>query len=111
MRPLGDRRVRIRFEVVGTLHGTLELSEPARVINLSTGGALIRTPLPLPVGSIQTIYLNLAGRTTRVTGLVRRLTPIDAEPGRGGYSVGLEFVSPPPSVAASLEELLEAQGE
>jgi hypothetical protein len=110
MRPLGDRRIRIRFEVVGTLHGTLELSEPAKVLNLSAGGALIRTPLALPVGSMQTIHLNLGGRTTRVSGLVRRLTPI-AEPGREAYSVGLEFVSPSPILAASVEELLEAEGE
>jgi PilZ domain-containing protein len=111
MRPLGDRRIRLRFEVVGTLHGTLELSEPARVLNLSAGGALIRTPLALPVGSAQTIHLNLGGRTTRVTGLVKRLTPMEVEGGRGAYSVGLEFVSPSPALAASLEELLEAQGE
>jgi hypothetical protein len=111
MRPLGDRRLLLRFEVVGSLHGTLELSEPARVLNLSTGGALIRTALLLRVGSVQTIHLNVAGRTTRVAGLVRRLTPIESEAGQAAYSVGLEFVSPSPAAAASLEELLEAQGE
>lgn len=110
MRPLGDRRLRLRFEVVGSLHGTLELSEPARVLNLSTGGALIRTALQLRVGSVQTVHLNVGGRTTRVTGLVRRLTPIESEAGQA-YSVGLEFVSPSGAAAASLEELLESQGE
>jgi len=110
MRPLGDRRLRLRFEVVGSLHGTLELSEPARVLNLSAGGALIRTALALRVGSVQTIHLNVAGRAARVTGLVRRLTPIESETGQA-YSVGLEFMSPSPAVAASLEELLEGQGE
>jgi len=111
MRPLGDRRLRLRFEVVGSLHGTLELSEPARVLNLSAGGALIRTALQMRVGSVQTIHLNVSGRTTRITGLVRRLTPVESEAGQAAYSVGLEFMSPSPAVAASLEELLEGQGE
>jgi hypothetical protein len=111
MMPLGDRRIRVRFEVVGSLHGTLEFSEPPRVLNLSAGGALIRTPLMLPVGSLQTIYLNMDGRVARLTGQVRRVTRIEAESGSVAYSVGVQFVSPSPTAAASLEELLEAQSD
>jgi hypothetical protein len=106
MIPLGDRRIRIRFEVVGSLHGTLELAEPPRVLNLSAGGALIRTPLLLSVGSLHTIFLNVNGRTSRITGQVRRVTRIEAE---SAYSVGVEFVAPSPLAAASLEALLEGQ--
>jgi hypothetical protein len=108
MIPLGDRRVRVRFEVVGTLHGVLEFSEPPRVLNLSAGGALIKTPLPLPIGSLQTIYLNVDGRMSRVTGEVRRVTRLEAE---SAYAVGVAFVSPSPTAAASLEVLLEAQSD
>src|SRR5437870_2075071 len=40
MRPLGDRRARVRFEVVGSFWGTVDLAEPARVININRTGAL-----------------------------------------------------------------------
>ena len=50
MIPLGDRRVRVRFEVVGTLHGVLEFSEPPRVLNLSAGGALDQDALAAACG-------------------------------------------------------------
>ena len=50
---LGDRRSRVRLEVVGALWATLELTEPARVINISRDGALITSPVPMPPESVQ----------------------------------------------------------
>ena len=47
---LGDRRSRVRLEVVGALWATLELTEPARVVNISREGALITSPVPHTAG-------------------------------------------------------------
>ena len=50
---LGDRRSRVRLEVVGALWATLELTEPARVVNISRDGALITSPVAMPPESVQ----------------------------------------------------------
>jgi PilZ domain len=109
MRPLGDRRIRVRFEVVGRLSGTLELSEPARAVNISAKGVLIRTLWPVPVGSLQTIHLNMEGGTARVSARVCRLARMDPRNGASAYAVGLEFVSPPAMLTESVAQLIDAQ--
>ena len=53
---LGDRRSRVRLEVVGALWATLELTEPARVVNISRDGALITSPVPMPPESVQPLH-------------------------------------------------------
>ena len=49
MRPLGDRRRRIRLEVVGSLWGALEIDRQAELMNISRTGALIVSPVPAAV--------------------------------------------------------------
>jgi len=102
MRPLGDRRTRVRLEVLGTLRGTLELNEPARVLNISAHGALIETSVRVAVGSFQELQLKIDSRTTRVAGRVRRLEQVQPSE-TGKYLIGLEFLSPSPSFTDSLE--------
>ena len=53
MMALGDRRARVRLEVVGALWATLELTEPARVVNISKDGALLTSPVAMPPESVQ----------------------------------------------------------
>ena len=103
MRPLGDRRSRVRLEVLGTLRGTLELSEPARLINISAHGALLETSLLMTVGSFQELLVTLDGRPTRIAGRVRRLEQVpDSHAWK--YLVGLEFLSPSPSLTETIEQ-------
>ena len=59
---LGDRRSRVRLEVVGALWATLELTEPARVVNISREGALITSPVPMPPESVQPLSANAPAR-------------------------------------------------
>ena len=61
MSSLGDRRARVRFEVVGALRGMLELPARARLLNISRTGALIESPLAFPLESSQVVYFSLAG--------------------------------------------------
>jgi hypothetical protein len=104
MRPLGDRRGRIRLEVVGLLWGTLEVSNQARVVNINRNGALIVSPVPAVVESTQTVRLVLRGEEIRLRTRVRHLKRI-AGTGQDDahYRTGLEFLEPPPSLLQALE--------
>ena len=91
MSALGDRRRRVRHEVVGALWGTLEIQEHANVVNISDRGALLAAPSPRDVDSLQALELNLAGHPVHVEARVRHVRQ-----GIGGeHLVGLEFLSIP----------------
>jgi hypothetical protein len=102
---LADRRTRLRYEVVGVLRGTLEISEPARVTNISGDGALIETAVPLTVGSLQSLQVTLMGRCSRVTSRVRHVTQIGG-PRQNEFAVGVEFLSPPDTLTACVANLI-----
>ena len=108
MNPLGDRRSRVRFDVVGALWGVLELTETARIRNVSNTGALIDSPLPVALESTQTVRVIVNGEPVAVDASVRhvrRIEPDSAEPGAPRYLIGLEFLSPPESVLQTIEQL------
>jgi PilZ domain-containing protein len=96
MKPLGDRRGRVRLEVVGSLWGTLEVNTQASIINISRGGALIASPVPAPVDSVQTIRLTLKGHEIAVEARVRHVEQtVDDGVDDRMYRVGLEFLQTP----------------
>jgi PilZ domain-containing protein len=103
MKPLGDRRAQVRFEVLGVLRGTLELIEAARIVNISAHGALVESPAKVALGSLQELHLTVDGQPARVSARVRRLQQIDAMHER--YLIGLEFLSPPSTLIESIEQL------
>jgi hypothetical protein len=109
MKPLGDRRVRVRFEVLGTLSAALEVIESAKLVNISKRGALIETGTDVPVGSIQTVQIYIGGHETRVTARVCRVGRVFADPAKENepsrYAVGVEFLSTPPALADSIDQL------
>lgn len=101
-RPLGDRRARVRFEVLGTLRGTLELTEAARVINISAQGALVESPARVALGSLHELHLTLDGHPARVAARVRRVEQISSEGQPPLYLLALEFLAPPSALAESI---------
>jgi hypothetical protein len=105
MNPLSDRRSRERYEVLGVLRGTLELSEHVRVQNISGAGALIETSTPVTVGTTQLIQIALVGQPTRTTSRVRHVTPV-GQPPNTLYHVGVEFVSAPAELKALVASLI-----
>ena len=111
MNLLADRRSRQRYEVVGVLRGTLELSEQVRVQNISSDGALLETSTAPTVGATQSIQIAFGGQPTRITSRVRHVTAVGQAP-NAKYEVGVEFVSAPAVLKASVAHLLgEAQAE
>ena len=87
----GDRRIKGRFEVVGTLPGTLETWQRHLVRNLGLGGALLESAAPMPSGGRLTGRLSFMGHTREVKAEVRHVS----EDGRAGntsrYLVGVEW--------------------
>jgi len=86
----GDRRGRNRFEVVGTLPGTLETWHRHRVRNLGPGGALVESAVPLTPGTRVSGRLTLLGGQRDIKAEVRHTL----ENGRGAerrYLVGLAW--------------------
>jgi hypothetical protein len=106
VRPLGDRRARPRFEVVGDLRGILETTEMARVVDISPAGALIVSPLGMPLGATMPVRLSLSGHDVTLDGTVRhfRLVPgTEGEP--ASYLIGLEFPAMPAGLGRALPPL------
>ena len=94
MRRVGDRRARVRLDVVGALWGTLETSRRAQVVNISDTGALLLSPVHLPANTVHTLQMIHEGQHLAAEVVVRHVRPASVA---GTYQVGVEFLSPPPS--------------
>ena len=87
-----DRRRCLRYEIVGRLPGRLEALEELPVVNLSRGGACVRSTLPLSVEATSAARLKLDGQVLDLHVKVRHLRADEAAGTARGYLVGLEFV-------------------
>lgn len=103
----GDRRAAVRYEVVGTLRGTLERSDAARLVDVSDTGATIETVRPVEPGSVHVMELRLGRRVTRVNASVVRRSVIGSSCEGPVYAVGLEFSSPHESIVAAAASLAQ----
>jgi hypothetical protein len=84
------------------LRGTARAQVPARLLDLSVGGALVALALPLEVGAIHDFALQIEGHTVWVQGEVRR-----AEPAAGGrHHVAIEFIGIDPGDQRLLQDYL-----
>jgi hypothetical protein len=97
MSALGDRRRRVRHEVVGALWGTLEIQEHANVVNIGDRGALLAAPSTRDVDSIQLLELSLAGHDVQVEARVRH----SRQAFGGEHLIGFEFLSVPSALDSS----------
>jgi c-di-GMP-binding flagellar brake protein YcgR len=77
---------------------------PARLLDLSVGGALLHLATPLEVGAIHDFSLSIEGRTIWVQAEVRRCAAADRDP---GYLVGVQFVGIDPQDERVLREYLD----
>jgi hypothetical protein len=103
MKTLGDRRAEVRLEVMGSLYGTLDIDEQARVVNISGGGALVTAAQPATVDSTQVVRLTLDGQQLSLEARVRHATRVEGQGEQVHYQIGLEFVKPPVALALALE--------
>jgi c-di-GMP-binding flagellar brake protein YcgR len=92
MRRVGDRRARVRLDVVGALWGTLETQKRAQVVDINATGALLWSPVHLPLHTVHTVEMTLDDQHLSTEVVVRHIRPA---PAAGTYHVGVEFLSPP----------------
>ncbi len=104
-RRVGDRRGRLRFEVIGEMWGTLTGAEMLRLCNLGRGGALIEAPTALDSGSTQKFRLVLDTHVTDVQVLVRHVS-VDRVTNGSRILIGVEFVDLPAETAGVIDQLL-----
>lgn len=108
MSSLGDRRARVRLEVVGALRGMLELPATARLLNISRTGALLESSLAFPLDSIQSVHFDVNGEDVAVEAHVRHVRHAPSETPE--YLVGVEFVAVPAALLYSIEQLAADSG-
>ena len=82
---------------------TLELTEPARVVNISKDGALLTSPVAMPPESVQPLHLKLEGQDIVVDARVRHVRRVSGPDEPIRYLVGVEFLSVPPALARAAD--------
>ena len=87
--------------MLGALWGVLELPETATVVDVSSTGMLDRTAICPPLNSVHSVRVLVDGDPVLVDTVVRRCQPT---PG-GQMLIGLEFLTAPTMVLASIEQL------
>lgn len=92
-RRLADRRVRPRFEIVGELWGTVETFLRMPLRNVSPGGALIQSPIGLPLDSVHHVMLSNEGHQAPASLRVRHVLQSADSDGREYYLIGVEFLT------------------
>jgi hypothetical protein len=90
---IGDRRDYLRFDVLGTLPGSLFATETLRVINLGISGALVEAARPLQADADYPMRFVIDSHVSDVTVRIRRVTEISRDTATAMYLIGLEFLT------------------
>lgn len=89
-----------------TAHGTIRAQVPARLLDLSLGGALVVIATTLEVGAVHDFALDLDGRTVWVQAEIRHCR---ASQDGSGHQVGVQFVGVDPQDEHLLRAYLESR--
>jgi c-di-GMP-binding flagellar brake protein YcgR len=89
----------------GAVTGTARAQIPARLLDLSLGGALLDLATSLEVGAIHDFSLQLEGEVLWVQGEVRRCRQVRPE----GFEVGVQFIGIDPQDQRRLRAYVEQQ--
>jgi hypothetical protein len=105
-RRLGDRRNRVRYEIVGQLWGSLETFEPMEVHNISRGGALVETHLPLSADSVQRLRLVAEEQALDLQARVAHVSQRQDVTAPENFLVGMQFVGLPPAAVDYIDGIV-----
>ncbi len=105
-RKMADRRVRPRFDIVGDLWGTLETVLRLPVRNVSRGGAMIHSHVPLPPQSVHRLAIHAGGQEILTPVRVSHVDAHVSADGERTYLIGVEFLSAQPALLELVERLL-----
>src|SRR3954454_6545184 len=90
-RKMADRRIRPRFDIVGDLWGTLETVLRLPLRNVSRGGALIHSHVPLPLQSVHRLAFRADCQDLTVPVRVSRVDEQISADGERTFMIGVEF--------------------
>jgi PilZ domain-containing protein len=109
-RRLGDRRGRLRFELVGELAAVFGTVDALTARDVSWRGASVESPVPLPLDSVQSLRFVMGDQVGEVTVRVRHVTRTDC-PGGERYRIGFEFLDLQPEMREEIGRLVAADSQ
>src|SRR5262245_31940722 len=102
-RKSGDRRQKPRFEIIGDLWGSLDVTATLTLINLGFGGALLLSPIRFPTESVHVMLATAEGETHTITARIRHCVMGASREGVGpGFLIGVEVLNVSPTLQAFL---------
>jgi hypothetical protein len=104
-RRIGDRRAKIRFEIVGDLWGSIDTTTSLIIRNLGREGALLESPVPLAPDSVHWVSVLLDGEPQPMRLRVRHRTAA-ADATEPPYLIGVEFLSVTDATEKFIEQCL-----
>jgi hypothetical protein len=104
---LGDRRSELRFEIIGQLWGSLDVTEHLPLRNLGPGGALVESRQPLSADTVHSVRLMIGDQPSELDVRVRHVTPVREALG-DRFLIGLEFVNPGAVALEKIDRIVAA---
>jgi hypothetical protein len=89
--PHSERRASNRIDTEGQLPGQLALDMETDVLQMSVGGMLVETPMPLALGSRHQFTVGIGDDEIELSGTVRNCQPHPPSGQPKKYRVGVEF--------------------
>jgi PilZ domain len=109
-RRLGDRRGRLRFELVGELAAVFGTNDALTARDVSWRGASVESTVPLPLDSVHSLRFVTEDRVGEVTVRVRHVTRTDSPDGER-YRIGFEFLDLQPEMRDEIGRLVAAESQ
>ena len=93
--------------VLSVSYGTVTTEVLGHSVNLSTGGMLVRTPIPLRAGYFVNLKFYPDGKRHPILapGKILRIAPTE----EGEYDVGVQFLALPRESVERIERLMERE--
>ena len=108
--PFRDRRIRPRFDVVGELWGRLETVTTLHVQNIGRGGALLESPMALPLDSVHRVVIAIGEEQTQTEIRVRHTRRVSAPGDPQTYLIGVEFLGLSGRASQVVDQWIAGQG-
>lgn len=101
------RRAHLRFDVVGSMPGSVVSTQALQVVNLGVSGALVEAACALQEYGEYQVQLVLEQHVSEATVKVRRVVEVRARPGDiPRYQIGVEFLSITPEAEDEINRLI-----
>lgn len=89
--PPSERRAATRVDTDGQLPGQLTLDLETDVVQMSAGGMMVETSMPLEIGSKHQFTVGIDNEEMELDGIVRNCQPYPLTEQPKAYRIGVEF--------------------